>query len=266
MLGFHLRLGYIIFQGKILANPQTEEGYVKIANELFDAMARIRIPGEAMQVLLVIMRKTYGWNKKEDFISLSQIVEMTGISKRNIIRAREKLESMNIISVVKKDNKNSLCYRFQKNYDAWKPLSKRTTLSKKTTPVVKKDNELLSKKTPTKDIYKDTIQKTKEMAIIQIIFTKWNDFAEINKLSKMRTLEGERLSNLKTRMKNKDFDFDLLLVKVSESEFLLGKVKKWRADFKFIVSKSGYQKIMEDGFKSVEVEPKEHMAKHSYDE
>ena len=38
-----------------MANPQTENGYTKIANEIMEALAHIRIPGEAMQVLLVIL-------------------------------------------------------------------------------------------------------------------------------------------------------------------------------------------------------------------
>ena len=51
--------------------PQLENGYTKIANELLEAIAAIRIPGEAMQVLLVIIRKTYGYCKKKDAISIS---------------------------------------------------------------------------------------------------------------------------------------------------------------------------------------------------
>ena len=55
-----------------MASPQLKDGYVAIANEIMDALAHIRIPGEARQVLDVILRKTYGWKKKEDEISLSQ--------------------------------------------------------------------------------------------------------------------------------------------------------------------------------------------------
>lgn len=47
-----------------MANPQCENGFTKIANELMEALAKIRIPGEARQVLDVIFRQTYGWNKK----------------------------------------------------------------------------------------------------------------------------------------------------------------------------------------------------------
>jgi hypothetical protein len=47
-------------------SPQLENGYVKIANELWDALCRTRIPGECRQVLDAIIRS---WNKKADQIS-----------------------------------------------------------------------------------------------------------------------------------------------------------------------------------------------------
>ena len=60
-----------------MANPQKENGYTAIANEIMEALCRHRIPGEDRQVLDVIFRKTYGFNKIEDYISLSQFVDMT---------------------------------------------------------------------------------------------------------------------------------------------------------------------------------------------
>ena len=45
-----------------MASPQTENGYVKIATELHDALCKTRISGEARQMLDVIIRKTYGYD------------------------------------------------------------------------------------------------------------------------------------------------------------------------------------------------------------
>ncbi|GAH32328.1 unnamed protein product, partial [marine sediment metagenome] len=139
-------------------------GRYKRANKIMEALASIRIPGEARQVLDVILRKTYGWNKEEDEISLSQFKKATGLLRPNIIRARGKLLNMNIISVIQKDNTDITTYRFQKNYTKWKPLSKRITLSKKIISVIQKDNLPLSKRIHTKDtITKPTITKAKEV-------------------------------------------------------------------------------------------------------
>lgn len=139
-----------------MANPQTENGYTKIANELLEALCKVRIPGEARQVLDVIFRKTYGFNKKEDAIALSQLCLMTGLKKPNVCRAINVLTGMNI--VIKNDNGVTTKYRIIKNFETWKPLSKKITLSKKIMVVIKNDNKPLSKKIHTKE-KKETITK-----------------------------------------------------------------------------------------------------------
>jgi len=141
-----------------MSNPQKEDGYTPIANEIMEALAHIRISGEARQILDVILRKTYGWSKCEDVISLSQFVEMTGINKPNVCRNLNKLLGMNIIT--KKDNEWNVTYGLQKDYKKWKPLSKKITLSKKIISVIQKDNKSLSKKIHTK-----AIKKTKKTMV-----------------------------------------------------------------------------------------------------
>ena len=74
-----------------MANPQCENGHVDIANEIVEALARYRLSGEEWQVLLVVLRKTYGFHKKEDEIPLSQFEKMTGMYRANVVRAIKKL-------------------------------------------------------------------------------------------------------------------------------------------------------------------------------
>ena len=50
-----------------MANPQKEEGYTAIANEIMDALCRIRDTWRernASSYINVILRKTYGWKNK----------------------------------------------------------------------------------------------------------------------------------------------------------------------------------------------------------
>lgn len=138
-----------------MANPQPDQ-FTKISNELIEAFAKIRISGEAMQVLWAIFRKTYGWKKKDDLIPLSQFVLMTGLKRPTICRAISKLINLNII---KKDNGKIAKYMINKDYDTWKPLSKKITVIKKDNPVIKKDNETLSKKIHSKETTKETYSK-----------------------------------------------------------------------------------------------------------
>lgn len=103
--------------------PKLENGYVRIASELLDAFCRIRIPGQQMQCLLFIIRKTYGFNKKEDFISLGQFSRVTGINRPHVVRALNGLLKKNVIT--KNGNSSVVKYGVNKNYRDWEPLPKK---------------------------------------------------------------------------------------------------------------------------------------------
>ena len=108
-----------------MASPQLKNGFVRMANEIYENLARYRIPGEARQVMDFIIRKTYGWNKVEDVIPLSQFVAGTGLKKATVCRAINKLIHLNLI--IKKDNDRGTSYRFNKNFETWTPLTKKIT-------------------------------------------------------------------------------------------------------------------------------------------
>ena len=119
-----------------MADVQKEHGKTEIANSLLEALARTRIPGEARQVLDFILRKTYGWHKVEDQISLDQFVLGTGLSKVHVCRAIEEvLLKINIITkkgnVTNIGNTNYPIYGIQKDFDKWTSLPKKVTLPKK---------------------------------------------------------------------------------------------------------------------------------------
>jgi len=129
-----------------MANPQIENGYTKIANDIIENLAKIRIPGEATQCLYFILRKTYGYNKKSVLILLNQFETATGMKKPAICRALKKLQKMKLITIIKKDNAN--IYKLNKNYDLWKPIKKKKiakTIIKKDNAIIKKDNTIIKK-------------------------------------------------------------------------------------------------------------------------
>lgn len=162
-----------------MTTPQLENGYTKIATQILQNLSKIRIPGEARQVLDVIFCKTYGFHKIRDRISLSQFTAATGLKKPTVCRAINKLITMNII--IKIDSDLGEIYEFQKDSKSWVPLSKKITqkqvksLSKKIISVIKKDNASLSKKihtkdTTTKDTYtKDNSDDTSHNDIVEVI-------------------------------------------------------------------------------------------------
>jgi phage replication O-like protein O len=149
-----------------MASPQIENGYTRIANEIMEALAKIRIPGEARQVLDAVFRKTYGWNKREDKISLSQFEKMTGLARPSICRAIKKLLIMNIIEksgnskslFTKRGNDKISVYSIQKNHNDWLTLTKTLTLINQNANV-KHANKRVNR-TLTKELHTiDTIQK-----------------------------------------------------------------------------------------------------------
>jgi len=78
--------------------------YTQTPNVFFDDWMKILSPGE-FKVLMCINRKTFGWHKTEDSISLSQIVEMSGLSKSGVVRSLSALESRKLIERERKRSK-----------------------------------------------------------------------------------------------------------------------------------------------------------------
>ena len=95
-------------------SPQKENGYVAIANELFEAFYRCKLLEYERVVVMCVWRKTYGWNKKDDRIALSQIANETGINRSNVGRTISQLEKKNIIK------KNGSRRYVNKMYMEWK--------------------------------------------------------------------------------------------------------------------------------------------------
>jgi phage replication O-like protein O len=129
----------------IMANPQKENGYVPIANEIFDAFSRYRIPGEARQILDAVIRKTYGWQKSEDEISLTQFQNLTGLSRSSVARAINWLVTKKLLVRYKEVTSFSNKYRFNKNFDTWVRGYKKDT-TRKSNPGYEKVTESSYKK------------------------------------------------------------------------------------------------------------------------
>jgi phage replication O-like protein O len=61
----------------------TPPNYTQTPNVFFDEIMR-ELQYAELKIMLAIMRKTFGWQKKKDKISYSQIQEMTGLSRQGI--------------------------------------------------------------------------------------------------------------------------------------------------------------------------------------
>lgn len=135
-----------------MASPQLENGYTPIANEILHALMGCKLLVYEMKVVLCVVRKTYGWRKKNDWVSNSQISEVTGMAKSNVTRTVKSLVEKKILY---KDGKK---IGFQKNWELWKvDWSVDKKVISRDNSVISPDNKKLSHQIPTKE-KKETIQ------------------------------------------------------------------------------------------------------------
>jgi len=104
--------------------------HTQLSNDFIDNYMK-KMSGAENKVFIAISRKTIGWQKDVDKISISQIEKMTGLSNRHIIRAINKLSDMDIIKTIKENGKTTV---FEINYLP----DKRSQV--KTEPVTKGNN------------------------------------------------------------------------------------------------------------------------------
>jgi phage replication O-like protein O len=103
-----------------VANVQIDDGkFTRIANALLEALAWTRITSEARRCFDVVLRQTYGWNKKHATISYTQFSEATGMTPAHAFRAVKSLIAHRLIE------RCSTGYCIQKDYEKWVPYSKR---------------------------------------------------------------------------------------------------------------------------------------------
>ena len=172
-----------------MAKPQLEDGHTQIANEILEHLMKMYLPPNQWQVLLCIIRKTYGFHKKVDWIANSQIIEATGLVKSTVSRALKSLEQQKLIS------RNKKRIGFQKDWEEWQKVSSIANNEKLAIPQPKlADRKLKLAIQSTKvssplvtqkikdTITKDTIQK-KEKFILPIWIDKdtWDAFLEMRK-------------------------------------------------------------------------------------
>lgn len=100
-----------------MSSPQLENGHTRIANELLEAIIRFDFSKREYQVLLAIIRKTYGYKKTADDIGNSQIAEMTGLQRTHVAATIRGLEQKNVLN--RKKGIFGHVIGVNKNYHTW---------------------------------------------------------------------------------------------------------------------------------------------------
>ena len=77
----------------------TDKGYTKIPNKIIEAAIRCDLTSLEWVALMYVIRKTYGWRKESDTISVRKIAKDTGHDARALQRAVAKLVNKGIVTV-----------------------------------------------------------------------------------------------------------------------------------------------------------------------
>jgi phage replication O-like protein O len=98
--------------------PQLEDGYTRIANEILEQVAHLRLNGTQFRLLLIVWRYTYGYGRKEAELSLSFLASAIGASRSQVDRELTDLIRRSVIEVVPGYGRRRLL-RFNKDFSAW---------------------------------------------------------------------------------------------------------------------------------------------------
>ncbi len=133
-----------------------DDGYTKIANELYDELIGADLTKIQAKVAHAYCRKTYGYNKKMDRIADSQIAELTHLPRQKVNKAKLELISMGIL--IKEGNKIGP----NKNLSEWEIPKCHQNSDFVTKTVTKSVTKTVTGLSPAQGHTKDTITKERK--------------------------------------------------------------------------------------------------------
>ena len=82
------------------------DNYTMIPNDLLEAMYSNRLSPLHMQIMLYVIRKTYGFHKETDFITITKLASDLGRYRQDVSEAVRELEGMGCLEVVRTRSRN----------------------------------------------------------------------------------------------------------------------------------------------------------------
>jgi len=98
-----------------------EDGFTRIANLILEALSMVKLNGTQTGICLFLLRRTYGWNRKGDAISLGDFAAACGTSKTYVSRQLADLLQKNIIRRLSYEPGKTPVYAFSTSIADWDP-------------------------------------------------------------------------------------------------------------------------------------------------
>lgn len=142
-------------------NPQKEDGYTPIANELLEALLKADFSKRQLLVIMAIARMTYGYSRKADALSGWQIASMINVDRSHVSKTLNELQELNVINKLEtgRESHGVLVNEIQinKKYKEWLTVAKTATVANSAT--VAKTATVTVAKTATQPLPKQPTHK-----------------------------------------------------------------------------------------------------------
>ena len=96
-----------------------EDGFTRIANLILEALAMVRVNSTQTGICLFLLRRTFGWNRSEDAVSLGDFAAACGTSKTYVSRQLADLLHKKIILRLAYEPGKTPVYAFCTNVAEW---------------------------------------------------------------------------------------------------------------------------------------------------
>ncbi|MEN2465937.1 replication protein [Ornithinibacillus sp. JPR2-1] len=98
-----------------MASPQTEKGYIRIANELWNEILRRNFSKRQLNLILFIWRLSYGTGQKDCKIDKFNLLELAGMYKQDV---KKELKFLRDCAVLNWDE-TTMIFSINKDYHLW---------------------------------------------------------------------------------------------------------------------------------------------------
>lgn len=103
-----------------MAGPELEDGYTRVANEIYEEVAMRKFNGIQLRMLLIVWRYTYGFKRKSAELSATFLATALRSDLSGIKKELKKLFEMNVLKVFRQaQGKHGRMIGFNKYSEQW---------------------------------------------------------------------------------------------------------------------------------------------------
>ena len=225
----------------------SKKGFMRLPNDIAEAISATALSGGEYRVLLAIMRQTYGFNRIEKDISLLQIQKITGLAKGSASRALAMLKDKNIIVCRKQEGNRVRFLSINTDLSAWLKVRNIEPSKFEDSNLKVRNSEPILLKDNIKDIsLKTTLQTAEEAAAAEATQIK-NLFNNIcHSYPQVIVLTEADTAAINITLGRYSIEhFKAVFEKAEASSYLKGdNQRKWRASFDWLIKITNFEKTL----------------------